>query len=191
MNSLFEEKAKALRRYILELALEKQQQLDDLKGEMEPQKEFLRQKKVKNLITPTEFQAGLDRLTQEETERAQDIEIAFNDREKELREEIDHVKIDAEAEQKKLLKDRQTQEKMVMFSALMKNMDEKDQMKQYLDKALRDSEKELEQFRRKADKDKARKREQLEEAKKAKMIELQDRQQRMYSWEGQQKRDEN
>jgi hypothetical protein len=42
------------------------------------------------------------------------------------------------------LKDRQTQEKMVMFSALMKNMDEKDQMKQYLDKALRDSEKELE-----------------------------------------------
>lgn len=191
MNSLFEEKAKALRRYILELALEKQQQLDDLKGEMEPQKEFLRQKKVKNLITPTEFQAGLDRLTQEETERAQDIEIAFNDKEKELREEIDHVKIDAEAEQKKLLKDRQTQEKMVMFSALMKNMDEKDQMKQYLDKALRDSEKELEQFRRKADKDKARKREQLEEAKKAKMIELQDRQQRMYSWEEQQKRDEN
>ena len=191
MNSLFEEKAKALRRYILELALEKQQQLDDLKGEMEPQKEFLRQKKVKNLITPTEFQAGLDRLTQEETERAQDIEIAFNNREKELREEIDHVKIDAEAEQKKLLKDRQTQEKMVMFSALMKNMDEKDQMKQYLDKALRDSEKELEQFRRKADKDKARKREQLEEAKKAKMIELQDRQQRMYSWEEQQKRDEN
>ena len=191
MNSLFEEKAKALRRYILELALEKQQQLDDLQGEMEPQKEFLRQKKVKNLITPTEFQAGLDRLTQEETERALDIEIAFNDREKELREEIDHVKIDAEAEQKKLLKDRQTQEKMVMFSALMKNMEEKDQMKQYLDKALRDSEKELEQFRRKADKDKARKREQLEEAKKAKMIELQDRQQRMYSWEEQQKRDEN
>lgn len=63
-----------------------------------------------------------------------------------------------------------------MFSALMKNMDEKDQMKQYLDKALRDSEKELEQFRRKADKDKAHKREMLEEAKKAKMIELQDRQ---------------
>ena len=31
-----------------------------------------------------------------------------------------------------------------MFSALMKNMAEKDQMKQYLDKALRDSEKELE-----------------------------------------------
>lgn len=61
-----------------------------------------------------------------------------------MREEIDHIKIDAEAEQKKLLKDRQTQEKMVMFSALMKNMDEKDQMKQYLDKALRDSERELE-----------------------------------------------
>jgi hypothetical protein len=42
MNNLFEEKAKALRRYILELALEKQQQLDDLKAEMESQKEFLR-----------------------------------------------------------------------------------------------------------------------------------------------------
>ena len=108
MNNLFEEKAKALRRYILELALEKQQHLDDLKAEMESQKEFLRQKKVKNLVTPVEFQAGLDRLTQEETERSQDIEIAFNDREKELREEIDHIKIDAEAEQKKILKDRQT-----------------------------------------------------------------------------------
>jgi len=36
MNTLFEEKAKALRRYMLELALEKQKQLDDLKEEMEP-----------------------------------------------------------------------------------------------------------------------------------------------------------
>ena len=58
--------------------------------------------------------------------------------------EIDHIKIDAEAEQKKMLKDRQTQEKMAMFQALMKNMDEKDQMKQYLDRVVKDSERELE-----------------------------------------------
>jgi len=58
--------------------------------------------------------------------------------------EIDHIKIDAEAEQKKMLKDRQTQEKMAMFQALIKNMDEKDQMKQYLDRVVKDSERELE-----------------------------------------------
>jgi len=58
--------------------------------------------------------------------------------------EIDQIKIDAEAEQKKMLKDRQTQEKMVMFQVLIKNMDERDQMKQYLDRVVKDSERELE-----------------------------------------------
>lgn len=54
----------------------------------------------------------------------------------------------------KLLKDRQTQEKIVMFSELMKSMDEKDQMKTYLDKSIAEATKDLETFKRHADKEK-------------------------------------
>lgn len=46
-----------------------------LKEEYEPQKEFLRQKRVKNLIGLDEFTSALERITVEETERHQDIEI--------------------------------------------------------------------------------------------------------------------
>ena len=41
----------------------------------------------------------------------------------------------------------------MMFSELMKNMDEKDQMKNYLAKSISDSNRELEQFKRFADKE--------------------------------------
>lgn len=60
---------------MLELLTQKQQELDLLKEEYYPQKEFLRQKRVKNLIGMDEFTAALERITVEETERAQDIEI--------------------------------------------------------------------------------------------------------------------
>ena len=42
MNSLFEERAKALRRFILELLTQKQNALQLLSQEIEPQKELLR-----------------------------------------------------------------------------------------------------------------------------------------------------
>ena len=82
---------------------------------MEPQKEFLRQKKIKGLITAEDFQYALDKLTSEETERAYDSEIAFNDKEKDIKEELEQINLEAEAEQKKLLKDRHTQEKVMVF----------------------------------------------------------------------------
>lgn len=69
MNKLFEERAKALRAFMLELLTQKQQELDLLKDEYEPQKEFLRQKRVKNLIGLDEFTAALERITVEETEK--------------------------------------------------------------------------------------------------------------------------
>jgi hypothetical protein len=51
MNSLFEERAKALRRFILELLTQKQNSLLLLNEEIEPQKELLRQKRAKLLLT--------------------------------------------------------------------------------------------------------------------------------------------
>jgi len=65
MNSLFEERAKALRRFILELLTLKQNQLMLLSEEIEPQKELLRQKRAKLLLTQEEFQSALEKLTQE------------------------------------------------------------------------------------------------------------------------------
>lgn len=69
MNSLFEERAKALRHFMFDLLSQKQAEFDLLQEEVEPQKEFLRQKRVKQLMTLEEFTAALERLTVEETER--------------------------------------------------------------------------------------------------------------------------
>lgn len=126
-----------------------------LHDEYEPQKEFLRQKRVKNLLSMDEFTAALERLTVEETERHQDIEIAYADKEKEIKEELEMLKLQADAEQMKILKDRQTKEKMTMFNELMKNMDEGDQMKNYLKKSSNDADRELSQYRQLMDKEKA------------------------------------
>lgn len=52
-----------------------------------------------------------------------DIEIEYNDREADANEELEKARIEAESEQKKVLKDRQTQEKLIMFNEMIKNMD--------------------------------------------------------------------
>jgi len=68
MNRLFEERARALRVFLLELLTQKQQELELLKDDIAPQKEFLRQKRNKNLTGLDEFTAALERITVEETE---------------------------------------------------------------------------------------------------------------------------
>jgi hypothetical protein len=108
MNSLFEERARALRLFMLDMLTQKQQEFDDLLNEFEPQKELLRQKRVKNLLTLEEFTSALERITVEETERHQDIEIQFADKEKEVKEQLKLMKAQADCEQMKQLKERQT-----------------------------------------------------------------------------------
>ena len=73
-------------------------------------------------------------------------------------------------EQKKLLKDRQTRESLAIFSELMVTLDEKDQMKSYLSKQLKETEKELAVYKRKADKIKAEKIALMEEEKQKKRL---------------------
>lgn len=115
MNSLFEERAKALRHFILDLLTQKQYEIDMVKSEYEPVKEFLRQKRVKGLLSLEEFTAALERITGEESERIADIEILYADKEKQIKQDLQVMKYQADNEQLKMLKDRQCQEKVAMF----------------------------------------------------------------------------
>ena len=77
-----------------------------------------------------------------------------------------------------------------MFSELMVTLDEKDQMKSYLAKQLKETEKELAVYKRKADKIKAEKIALMEEEKQKKLRELAERQSRLVDLEETVKRDE-
>jgi len=68
----------------------------------------------------------MDRLNKEEHDKRMDIEILYSDKEAEINEELEKARLEAENEQKKVLKDRQTQEKLIMFNEMMKNMDNGD-----------------------------------------------------------------
>jgi hypothetical protein len=190
MNKLFEERAKALRAFMLELLTQKQQDFDLLREEYEPQKEFLRQKRVKNLIGLDEFTAALERITVEETERHQDIEIHYADKEKAIKDELEMLKLQADAEQMKLLKDRQTKERVLMFSELMKTMDESDQMKNYLKKSVQEQDRELTQFKMLMDKEKSARAQEVKDEHEQKVKELEQRQDRLVNVEEMLKKDE-
>jgi len=77
-----------------------------------------------------------------------------------------------------------------MFSELMVTLDEKDQMKSYLSKQLKETEKELAVYKRKADKVKAEKIALMEEEKQKKLREFAERQNRLVDLEETLKRDE-
>jgi len=97
----------------------------------------------------------MERLNAEMAERKMDLDIEYSDKEKAVTEELEKIKLDAETEQKKILKDRQTQEKLVMFKTLMEATGEENaSVKAYLQKQMNESEKELDAFKRKADRDK-------------------------------------
>lgn len=151
---------------------------------------MLRQRQANNLISDEDFKNQMERLNKDEHDRRMDIEIEYSDKEAEVQEELEKARLEAENEQKKVLKDRQTQEKLIMFNEMMKNMDNGDQMKQYLEMQKRDAEKELEAFRKKADREKDKKIADIEVEKERKMQELADRQDRMFNWEDRVKRDE-
>jgi len=98
MNSLFEERTRAVRSYIYELMTEKQTDLQSLRQEYEPQRDFLRQKKHKELISEEEFNSLIERLNEDQNEREHDIELAFAEKEQSLMEEIEKSRVEAENE---------------------------------------------------------------------------------------------
>lgn len=90
----------------------------------------------------------------------------------------------------KALKDRQTQEKVLMFSELMKSLDDKDQMKHYLAKSVQDANRELEQFKRFADKEQEERKAEILRENERKRQEMQERQNRLVNVEEALKKDE-
>ena len=59
MQSLFDERANALRKFMYELMKQKQKDLQDLKEEFEPMREVLRQRLANNLISEEDYNAKL------------------------------------------------------------------------------------------------------------------------------------
>lgn len=62
-----------------------------------------------------------------------------------------------------------------MFGEMIKSMDDKDQMKTYLTKSLSDLQRETEQYKRYADKEKSQKMIEIKEEQERKMKELHER----------------
>lgn len=73
-----------------------------------------------------EFTAALERITNEEIEKQQDIEIKHAESEREGKEQLEMIKLQADAEQMKLLKDRQTRERLLVFGQLVVTLDDGD-----------------------------------------------------------------
>jgi len=100
------------------------------------------------------------------------------------------MKLQADAEQMKVLKDRQTKEKVLMFNELMKNMDNGDQMKSYLKKSVNEADRELLQFKGHMDREKQARIAELKEDHDKKMKEMEERQERLVNVEEMLKKDE-
>lgn len=100
------------------------------------------------------------------------------------------LKLQADAEQMKLLKDRQTKERVAMFNELMKHMDDQDQMKNYLKKSVNDADRELQQYRVHLDNEKKQRMQELKEEHERKRIELEERQERLVNVDEMLKKDE-
>ena len=148
MNALFEERAKALRKHMAELLLQKQGELDDLRLEYGLQKDNLRKMKADGLLGDEDYENQMEVLNKEEQDKKMDIEISYADKEAEINEDLEKAKLEAEAEQKGLLKDRQTAEKVAMFKKMMDSMDENDEMKKYLEQQTREAEVEQKKYER-------------------------------------------
>jgi len=161
-----------------------------VKEELEPMREMLRQRRANNLISEEDYMTQMGKLNEDEHGRRMDIEIEYSDKEAAINEQLELARLECEAEQKSLLKDRQTQEKMAMFSCMMQKMSEGDQMKQYLEMQMKEAQKEQDQFRAMAMREKDKKIAEMEKDKEKKMQELADRQDRMFDWEEHMQRDQ-
>lgn len=133
----------------------------------------MRDQRDKKLISEADFKMAMDRLTAEQHDQQTDIEIKYADKEAAAKEELAKIQLETEAEQKKLLKQRQTQEKMLIFHRMLENVGEESRaVQQYLQKANSDAEKELHAFSRQADRDMQKALEGIEGQKQKKVEEM-------------------
>jgi hypothetical protein len=95
-----------------------------LREEFVMERNVLKNRREKDLLSAEEYKMELDRIQKDEYERSCELEIKFDDKEKQLRDDLEKCRLEAELHQKTLLKDRQTQEKLVMFQEIVKSLDE-------------------------------------------------------------------
>jgi len=190
MNALFEEHANALRMHLFELMKQKHQEVDLLKDEFTTARNVLKNRREKDLISAEEYKMELERISKEEYDRSCELEIKFDDKVKMIREDLEKARLDAEVQQKSLLKDRQTQEKLVMFAEIQKSLDDKDPIKNYLLVEQKNAERELNDYEKRIRKEHDKRVDEMQREKEKKMKELLERQERMFNWEDQIKKDE-
>lgn len=144
MLSLFEERAKALRKYILELMTQKQTELEFIREEFRPRFDLLKERRIKGLINDEQYRQQVEELNKEESNKKVDAEIAIGELEQKMEEEITLQASQAKSKAEELLKDRQTKEKKMMYDLLMrKTHKDNDTIKSYLEKEKKEAEREL------------------------------------------------
>lgn len=96
MNSLFEEHSNALRMHLFELMKQKHQEIDMLKDEFATARNVLKSRREKDLISADEYKMELERIGKEEYDKSCELEIRFDDKEKQIREDLEKARLDAE-----------------------------------------------------------------------------------------------
>jgi len=70
--------------------------MDMLREEFKIARDILKNRREKDLLSSDEYKAELDRLGKEEYEKTCDLEIKFDDLEKEVRSDLEKIRLEAE-----------------------------------------------------------------------------------------------
>ena len=89
MLALFEERARALRKYVFELMTQKQTELELIREEFRPRYEILKERRQKGLISSDEaYRQQVEKLSKEESERRLDIDLTIGELEQTMEEDL-------------------------------------------------------------------------------------------------------
>jgi len=165
MNSMFAERSKMLKKMLFEMMAQKQGEYELIGAEFAPQYAFLKEKKSKGLIGADDYKMRLEKLSEEESDRKMDIEIEFGEREQRLQDEAERLRLEKEAALKADLKQRQHLERRTALQELQRLHQDQGTLAKYLKEQEKDIDKELRQFKRQVEKDKAEKLAKIDEAR--------------------------
>ena len=79
------------------LLTQKQGEYEMIREEFEPQIHHLKARKAKGLLTPEDFKQRLEKLSEEESDRKMDVEIAFSEKEQALQDAFERLRLEKEA----------------------------------------------------------------------------------------------
>ena len=189
-SALFAERSKVLKKLVVEMMTQKQGEYDLVAAEFEPQYRFLKDKKSKGLITPADYRARLEKLSEEESDRKVDAEIEFNEKEQRLQDEVEGLRVEKEAALKAHLKKHQHIERKSALQELQRMEHDSDVLAQYLEEQQRIQEKEVKQFQRQVEKEKQEKLQAIEGQRQKRLQELKEKEELLVGMEDKAKGEE-